>query len=145
MRKYLVKDWMKLNPITIPGNTSIPDAYWKMVKNNIRRLVVEEKDKPVGIVTINDLRQKVPFTTFAIDPVRAGDALAHCPVSKVMSTKPKFISRNEHLLKAAQCMIDNHFSTLLVKDNDKLVGIITESDIFHAFVDIFSNEILSKK
>lgn len=134
MEKNLVRDWMSSNPITANPNTTLPEAYWLMINNGIRRLLVVNEDKLLGIVTLEDLRQKIPFTTFAIDPVRASDMLANCPIQKVMSAELKTITADTPLEDAAKRMIANHISSLPVMDGDKLVGIITESDIFRALV-----------
>jgi acetoin utilization protein AcuB len=140
MKANLVKDWMTRDPITISSNLSIPEAYWIMVENKIRRLLVLEDGKLIGIVTIEDLRQKIPFTNFAVDAVRASDLLSHCPVSKVMSHNPKKINPDTSLVVAAQTMLDQKISTLPVLDGQKIVGIITESDIFRAFVKMHEEE-----
>ena len=52
-----------------------------------------------------------------------------------MSLNPKTPSPDTPLVKAAQLMLENNISTLPVMDDDKLVGIITESDILRAFVE----------
>ena len=135
MNKNLVRDWMTPNPLTVTSNVTIPEAYWMMVKQKIRRLLVVDDEDLVGVITIDDLRQKIPFTTFSLDAVRASDALTHYPIGKIMSLNPKTISLDIPLVKAAQLMLENNISTLPVMDDDKLVGIITESDIFHAFVE----------
>lgn len=135
MNKNLVRDWMTPNPLTVTSNVTIPEAYWMMVNNKIRRLLVVDDENLVGIVTIEDLRQKIPFTTFSMDAVRASDILAHYPIGKIMSLNPKTTSPDTPLVKAAQLMLENNISTLPVMDDDKLVGIITESDIFYAFVE----------
>lgn len=136
MNGNLVKNWMTPDPITINSNVTIPDAYWLMIKNKIRRLLVVDDEKLVGIVTLEDLRQKIPFTAFAMDAVRANDILTSYPVRKVMSENPKTTSPDMLLVKAAQLMLDNNISTLPVLEGEKLVGIITEGDIFRAFVQL---------
>ena len=135
MNKNLVRDWMTPKPLTVTSNVTIPEAYWMMVNNKIRRLLVVDDENLVGIITIEDLRQKIPFTTFSMDAVRASDILAHYPIGKIMSLNPKTTSPDTPLVKAAQLMLENNISTLPVMDDDKLVGIITESDIFYAFVE----------
>ena len=136
MNKNLVRDWMTPNPLTVTSNVTIPEAYWMMVKHKIRRLLVVDDEILVGIITIDDLRQKIPLTTFSLDAVRASDLLTHYPIGKIMSLNPKTTSPDILLVKAAQLMLENNISTLPVMDDDKLVGIITESDIFHAFVEL---------
>jgi acetoin utilization protein AcuB len=136
MKDYFVKDWMTPEPITVSSNVTMPEAYWLMVNNNIRRLLVVDNEQLVGIVTIEDLRQKIPFTTFAIDAVRANDMLARCPIRQVMSCNLKTTSPDFSLVEAARSMLENNISALPVMDGDKLVGIITEGDIFRAFVQL---------
>jgi acetoin utilization protein AcuB len=140
MTGYLVQDWMKPDPITVTGNVTIPDAYWLMVNHRIRRLLVVDNEKLVGIVTMEDLRQKIPFTAFSMDAVRASDILAHYPVYKVMSHNPRTISPDIPLIEAARLMLENHISTLPVMKAEQLVGIITESDIFRAFVELIGKK-----
>ncbi len=135
MNKNLVRDWMTPNPLTVTSNVTIPEAYWMMVNNKVHRLLVVDNENLVGVITIDDLRQKIPFTTFSLDAVRASDILTHYPIGKIMSLNPKTTSPDIPLVKAAQLMLENNISTLPVMDDDKLVGIITESDIFHAFVE----------
>lgn len=136
MKGNLVRDWMTPDPITVTSNVAIPEAYWLMVNNKVRRLLVVENEKLVGIVTIEDLRQKIPPITFALDAVRASDSMAHYPIRQVMSLNPKTTSPDTPLVEAAQLMLENNISSLPVMDGDKLVGIITESDIFRAFVEL---------
>jgi len=135
MNKNLVRDWMTHNPLTVTSNITIPEAYWMMVKHKIRRLLVVDDENLVGVITIDDLRQKIPFTTFSLDAVRASNILTHYPIGNIMSLNPKTTSPDIPLVKAAQLMLENNISTLPVMDDDKLVGIITESDIFQAFVE----------
>jgi len=139
MEGFTVKDWMTANPIIVASNITIPKAYWMMIDNKIRRLLVVDDDVLVGIVTINDLRQKIPYTAFAIDATKASDMLSNYPIDRVMSVNPITVACDDQLVDAATLMITKHISTLPVMDTNKLAGIITESDIFRAFVQIFED------
>lgn len=66
--------------------------------------------------------------------MRANIMLMKLPVSRVMTENPKTIEVNAALLKAARLMLEHKISTLPVMEGSKLVGIITESDIFRALV-----------
>jgi acetoin utilization protein AcuB len=134
MNGDLIRDWMTPDPITISGNLTLPEAYWLMVNNEIRRLPVVDGGVLMGIVTLEDLRQKMPASFINIDPVRVSDMLSKLPVRQVMTRNPKTISADAPLIKAAHQMLEYKISALPVMDGDKLVGIITESDIFRALV-----------
>jgi len=125
---------MTANPIVITSNCTLPEAYWLMVNNKIRRLPVMDHDTLVGIVTLEDLRGKIPSTLIGMDPVRASDMLTKLPVRHVMSENPKTIAVNATLVEAARLMLEYKISALPVMDGSRLVGIITESDIFRVLV-----------
>ncbi|PKO08555.1 MAG: hypothetical protein CVU40_14735 [Chloroflexi bacterium HGW-Chloroflexi-2] len=140
MKGGLVKDWMTQNPISVGSNVTMPDAYWKMINNKIRRLLVIDDGILTGIVTIDDLQQKIPWTAFALNAVHASDILSKFPVRLVMTQKLITTTPETSLFDAANSMISNEISTLPVLQDDQVVGIITESDIFRAFVELASEE-----
>jgi len=140
MERDMVRDWMTSNPIIISSNCTLPEAYWLMVNNKIRRLPVVDKDTLVGIVTLDDLRGKVPATLIGMDPVRASDILTKLPVRQVMSENPKTITADATLVYAARLMLEFKISALPVMNDAKLIGIITESDIFRALVKRIDSE-----
>ncbi len=131
----LVEDWMNSDVITVSGSSTLPDAYWLMLDNDVRRLPVVKDGVLVGIVTLEDLRRMDPIEAAGFDIIRISDMLAKLPIRQLMTKNPKTIAPAESLVKAAQLMLRNKISTLPVLDGDELVGIITESDIFRAFVE----------
>lgn len=134
MKENLIRDWMTRNLITISSNCTLPEAYWRMVNNNLRRLLVVDREVLVGIVTLEDLRGKMPSIMIGMDPLRANDMLTKLPVRYMMTENPKTISIDATLIQAANLMLELQVSALPVMDGDHLVGIITESDIFRALV-----------
>jgi CBS domain-containing protein len=134
MESELVRDWMTTDPIIISSNCTLPEAYWLMVNNKIRRLLVVDQDTLVGIVTLEDLRGKIPATLIGMDPVKASDMLVKLPVRHVMTENPKTVPVGATLVEAARLMLEFKISTLPVMDDTRLAGIITESDIFRALV-----------
>jgi len=134
MKENLVRDWMTADPITISTDCTLPDAYWTMINHKVRRLLVVDREKLVGIVTLEDLRGKVPSILTSMDPLRANTMLTKLPVCRIMSENPKTVEVNMTLLDAARLMLKHQISTLPVMEGSRLVGIITESDIFRALV-----------
>jgi acetoin utilization protein AcuB len=136
MSNNLVRDWMTSKPITVPQCSPIRDAYWLMIDNKIRRLPVMDNERLVGIITMEDLRRAEPPTGIGLDLVRITDMLSKMTVHQVMSRDPKTITPDATLIEAAQMMLEYRISALPVMDGSQLVGIITESDIFRAFVNM---------
>jgi acetoin utilization protein AcuB len=125
---------MTPDPITISSGADLPEAYWLMINNKIRRLPVVDRGTLVGIITLEDRRLMMPADVIRIDPVRVSDMLSRMPVRRMMTREPKTISVNAPLIEAASQMLERKIGALPVMDGDKLVGIITESDIFRALV-----------
>ena len=137
--KMLVKDWMTSDPVTASSSCTLPEAYWLMLDNKIRRLLVVEKGALVGIVTLEDLRSKGPISVPGFDMVHISDTLSKLPVRHLMTENLETIPPTATLIEAAHLMLEHKISTLPVLDGNKLVGIITESDIFRAFVELEKN------
>lgn len=131
-----VKNKMTTNPFTISPDQTIPDAHEIMVKNGIKRLPVVEKGKLIGVVSKEDIAQASPSkaTTFSVGELTY--LLAKTKIRKVMSKNLVSISPSALLEEAATMMRDNNIGFLPVVENDKLVGVITESDIFDAFIEL---------
>jgi CBS domain-containing protein len=130
-RQELIKDWMTKEVVVVSPKTTVPDAHRLMTENGIRRLPVMDGDKLVGIVTRGDVRGAEPSEATTLSIWELNYLLARLKLSEIMTRKPVTISPNATVGEAAQVMLDNKISGLPVVDgNRKLVGIITESDIF---------------
>jgi acetoin utilization protein AcuB len=137
--KSAVSDWMTKDPITVDGNTRLLDAYNLMKENGVRRLpVVKRSGELIGIVTLSDILQHVPF--FPDDPeMEAELPLMTLTVQEIMSWDPETISPEDTIQDAAELMLESKISGLPVVDQDRVVGIITESDIFRLVIESWAS------
>jgi acetoin utilization protein AcuB len=129
-----VKDWMTSEVITVESGCPLPEAYWLMIENKIRRLPVMDGDTLIGIVTLENLRRISPISIAGLDILHINEMLARLPVRQLMTGNPITISPTAPLIEAARTMLQHKISALPVLEGSELVGIITESDIFRAFV-----------
>ena len=106
-----------------------------MIENKIRRLPVMDGDTLIGIVTLENLRRINPISVAGLDILHINEMLAKLPVRQLMTGNPITISPAASLIDAARLMLKHKISALPVLDGSELVGIITESDIFRAFVE----------
>lgn len=119
----------------------------KLIFNlGIKGVPVVHHQKLVGIVTEEDILTKLfpSVRDFMEDRSSAFDfeametnlsALLNKPVKSIMNAKPKSVQADTPILKAQSTMILNKFSHLpVVDDQKKLVGIISQGDIFRAIV-----------
>jgi len=114
-----VKDIMTKTVITIESNKTVTEAAALMTENNVSNLIVMYKNKPTGIVTERDFVRKVlaknkPSTT---------------KISEIMSTPLTVIDPDAPIKEAARKMVRKGIRRLPVIKDNKLVGIITTTDI----------------
>jgi acetoin utilization protein AcuB len=134
MTNNLVRDWMIPKPVTVHPGALLRDAFRLMIDNKVRRLPVMDHERLVGIITLEDLRRAEPPPGIGMGLVRITDMLSRMTVHQVMSKVPKTITPDAALIEAARMMLEHTISALPVIEGSELVGIITESDIFRAFV-----------
>src|SRR5665647_3751189 len=134
-----VKNRMSENPRTIGLDSSVTEAFSLMKENNIRRLPVVDKEKVVGIITVSDLNQASPSMATTLSIHELNYLLDKTRIKDIMTKKQKLITigPDNYIETAAKLMRENKVSGLPVLDEKgKMVGIITETDIFDAFIDI---------
>ena len=117
-----VRNWMSAPAISLGPDVTASAALAFMEKRRIRRLPVVEDGKLVGIVTKSDL-----LGAGSKPHVSGVTTIAH-----VMTRNPISIQSEETLEIAAQLMLSNKISGVPVMDANRLIGIITESDLFRA-------------
>jgi acetoin utilization protein AcuB len=134
MNPQLVKDWMTRNPISTNRDTSLPEASRLMTDNGIRHLPVVEHGKLVGIVTWGDIREASASDATSLTVFELAYLLEKLPVGKIMTPRPITVTPTTTISRAAQLMMEHKIGGLPVVENGKLVGILTESDIFRMLV-----------
>ena len=132
----LVKDRMSNEVLTVKPDTTIPDALALMEKKGIRRLPVVDKDHLVGMVTLLDLVRASPSPATSLSIWELNYLIAKLPVKDIMAKDVYSVSPNEPVDDAAALMKEHRIGGLPVVDNGKVVGIITETDIFSAFMEM---------
>ena len=134
----IVKDVMTKNPLYIAPDASVTDAKALMRKEKIGKLPVLDRDnRLVGIITKNDLLKVGPSSATTLDMYEIGYLLSKLTVEKVMTRKVIVTSPSEVVEEAARIMVDEEIGCLPVMNDALLVGIVTESDLFRVFINMF--------
>ncbi|MEL7566437.1 MAG: CBS and ACT domain-containing protein [Dehalobacterium sp.] len=133
-----VRSKMTKEPVTITKQTTIADALELMRKHNIRRLPVLENNKLVGIVTDRDLSEVSPSPATTLSVFEINYLLAKMKIKDVLPKNQKVvtISPDAFVEEAAIIMREHKIGALPVVEKNKLVGIITETNIFDAFIEL---------
>ena len=110
-----------------------------MSENQIRRLPIIKNDHLIGIVTRGDVREAEPSDATTLSIWELNYLLAKLKVATIMTRNPLTISAEATLGEAAKVMLEKKISGLpIVNGSGNVVGMITESDIFRAVVQKWS-------
>lgn len=134
----LIRDRMTKDPITVSPDTPITEAQETMQENNVRRLPVVDNGDLVGIVTHDDILYASPSPVTSLSMWEITYMLSQVTIDEVMTEDVITIDEDCPLEEAARIMSDSKISGLPVMRGDDLVGIITESDLFKSFLELFS-------
>lgn len=139
MRQELVRDWMTREVVVVAPETTLPEAHRLMNNNQIRRLPVMQDGRLVGIVTRGDVRGAEASDATSLSIWELHYLIAKIKIQEIMTENPVTISQDATIGEAARVMLDYKISGLPVVDEQgRLVGIITESDIFRIVVQDWS-------
>ncbi|RJP56851.1 MAG: CBS domain-containing protein [Deltaproteobacteria bacterium] len=131
----LVKNWMSKDVITVDIDDSMKTAIKLMEDYNIRRIPVLKKDRLKGIVSYLDINRESASQANALAVSELNYLIEKIKVKDIMSANPKTISPHDTVEEAAVVMLEQKIGSLPVIDsNGKLIGIITESDIFKVLI-----------
>ncbi len=132
----LVGERMSQPVISLSPETPIHDALAMFKKEHIRRAPVVKDGKMVGIVTETDLLNASPSPVSTLSVWEMNYLLSKVTVKQVMSKKVLTVKRDTPIEEAARIMADNKLGGLPVVDDNKVVGIITETDLFKVFLEL---------
>ncbi|MBQ6000584.1 MAG: CBS domain-containing protein [Clostridia bacterium] len=131
-----VRNRMSTRIISIGPDQSVPDAQGLLTLHDIKHLPVVEGDKLVGVLSRVDVAKASPSTASTFDVGELNYLLSKIKVRDIMAKKPIVATPHMMLEEAATLMRSKHVSFLPVVEGDRLVGVITESNIFDAFIEI---------
>jgi acetoin utilization protein AcuB len=136
----LVYERMTHNPITVYPDLPVAEALNRMRTEGIRRFPVLDRrtNKLIGIVTEKELLYASPSPATSLSIHEINYLLSKLTVERVMTTKPVTVREDTSIEEAARIMVDNKIGALPVMRDDVLVGIITETDVFKTFIELFA-------
>ena len=115
-----IRDIMEKNVITIENDKTAQDAAKIIAEKDISFLVIMNDGKPQGVLSESDFVRKV-----AAEDKKASEI----KISEIMSYKFRSVEPTATIEDAIQKMLNNNIRRLLILDNEKLVGVITQTDL----------------
>lgn len=133
----LVGERMSHPVISIQPDVSIQDALYRMKAENIRRLpVIDRRGALVGIVSERELLHASPSSATSLSVWEITYLLSRIKVEDIMVRDVITISEDTPIEDAARIMTDNRVGALPVVRGERVVGIITETDLFKVFTEL---------
>ncbi len=130
-----VKDHMTLDPITIDPDVTLLKALEIMGKNHFHRLPVVKDGRLVGLITEGLVNENSGKENTSLSIYELNYLLSRTYAKDIMITDVRTVSPDAWIEDAAEIMLQNEINVLPVVDDDKkVVGIITEKDLFKAFL-----------
>jgi acetoin utilization protein AcuB len=120
-----VRDIMVANLVTVSPEESARKAYQLMRDHRFRHLPVVSRGRLVGVLSDRDLR-----------PTLLSPGLAEATVVELMSDNPTTIGPDASVEEAASLLVVKKIGCLPVVEGDRLVGIVTETDLLAVLVEL---------
>ncbi len=133
----LVKNWMSQDVITVDENDSMSDATKLMKKNGIRMLPVLKENKLTGVITDRDLKRASASDATTLEIHELLYVLSKIKIESILTEKPITVHPDFTVEESAEILLENKISGApVVDDKGKLVGIITQVDIYKVLISL---------
>lgn len=134
----LIREWMTKDVITVTPDTSMMKASKILKENRIRRLpVVDAEGRLIGIVSDRDIKEASPSKATTLDMHELYYLLSEIKVKDIMTRDPFTVRADDTVETVALNMIEKRIGGLpVIDDAGKLVGIISDSDVFKVLITI---------
>jgi len=115
-----IRDIMEKNVVTIEHNKTALDAARLISEKDVSFLVIMKDNSPVGVLSESDFVKRL-----AANDKKASDVI----ISEIMSSKLRWVEQETELEDAIQKMLNSNIRRLVILDDNKLVGVITQTDL----------------
>ena len=115
-----IRDIMEKNVVTIEDDKTALDAANLISEKDVSFLVIMKNNTPIGVLSESDFVKRL-----AADDKKASEVI----VSEIMSSNFRWVEPETEIEDAIQKMLNNNIRRLVILDNSKLVGVITQTDL----------------
>ena len=115
-----IRDIMQKNVITIEHDKTAHDAACLISEKDISFLVIMKDNIPIGVLTESDFVKRLSARDKKASEVN---------ISEIMSSKFRWVNPETEIEDAIQKMLNNNIRRLLILDDERLVGVLTQTDL----------------
>ena len=132
-----VRHYMTRNVVMVKEGDSLLQARNLMKKNQIRHLpVLDEESKLVGIITFSDIMGYTPAQAISMNFWEMMDIISRKTVKDAMTVAPATVAQDMPIEDVATLFREEKVGMLPVIEDNRVAGIITDTDILNAFTDL---------
>lgn len=131
-----IKNWMTHDVVTLSPDDTVPYAIKMMRERKIRHLPVVEKGKLVGILSDRIIKDYLPSEASTLDIFEIHYLIGQVKIRKIMRAPVFSVTPETPVEEAALLLHDKQISCLPVLGEGKVVGIITDKDMYAALINI---------
>jgi len=115
-----IRDIMEKNVVTIEDDKTALDAAHLISEKDVSFLVIMKNNTPIGVLSESDFVKRL-----AADDKKASEVI----VSEIMSSNFRWVEPETEIEDAIQKMLNNNIRRLVILDDNKLAGVITQTDL----------------
>lgn len=122
--------------ITLSLKDTLYSAEKRMKKNHIRHMPVVDKDKLIGLISLSDLQRISFIDAYSKEGTEDTPVYNMLGIKDMMIKNPLTATPDTTILEVSKLLASKEFHSLPVVEDDKLVGIITTTDLLRYFIEL---------
>lgn len=122
--------------VTLSLEDSLYSAEKRMKTHHIRHMPVIDKGKLIGLISLSDLQRISFIDAYGKEGTEDTPIYNMFDIQDLMIKNPLTASPQNTILEVSKLLASKEFHSLPVVENDKLVGIITTTDLLHYFIEL---------
>jgi CBS domain-containing protein len=130
-----VRQWMSRPAISAPMTMVLPEARQLLRQHRIRRIpVIDAEGRLIGIVTEGDINRVSESHVTDVRDYNLYHRVGDLPIGEIMTRDPITATPEMPIIEVAQRLLDHRIGGVPVVEDERVVGVITESDLFRLIV-----------
>jgi CBS domain-containing protein len=130
-----VRQWMSQPAIVAPMTMVLPEARQLLRQHRIRRMpVMDAEGKLIGIVTEGDINRVSESHVTDVRDYNLYHRVGDLPIGDIMTRNPVTVTPDMPIIEVARRLLEHRIGGVPVVDDERIVGVITESDLFRLIV-----------
>lgn len=131
-----IRNLMTKDIITLNLSNTLYTAEKRLKKHHIRHIPVVEEEKIIGLISLSDLKRVSFIDAYSKEGTEDTPVYNLLSIRDMMIKDPLTVSPETTILEVSKLLASKEFHSLPVVEGDKLVGIITTTDLLHFFIDL---------